>query len=58
MIIRSICYFKTRGERRATKGDKRRRPKNVRNYSHMLKGTLARKKYTCFFWFDSVVNIK
>jgi len=26
MIIRSICYFKTRGERRATKGDKRRRP--------------------------------
>jgi len=24
MIIRSNCYFKTRGERRATKGDKRR----------------------------------
>jgi len=22
MIERSICYFKTRGERRATKGDK------------------------------------
>jgi len=28
MIERSrpICYFKTRGERRATKGDKRGRP--------------------------------
>jgi len=26
MLIRSICIFKTRGERRATKGDKRRRP--------------------------------
>jgi len=25
MIIRSICYFKTRGERRITKGDKRGR---------------------------------
>jgi len=25
MIIRSICYFKTRGKRRATKGDKRGR---------------------------------
>jgi len=24
-MIRSICYFKTRGERRATKSDKRRR---------------------------------
>jgi len=23
MIEKSICYFKTRGERRATKGDKR-----------------------------------
>jgi len=23
MIIRSICYFKTRGKRRATKGDKK-----------------------------------
>jgi len=28
MIVRSICYFKMRGERRATKGDKRRRPSN------------------------------
>jgi len=26
MIIRSICNFKTRGERRATKGDQKRRP--------------------------------
>jgi len=26
MIERSICYFKTRGERRASKGDKRGRP--------------------------------
>jgi len=26
MIERYICYFKTRGERRATKGDKRGRP--------------------------------
>jgi len=26
IIIRSISYFKTRGERRANKGDKRRRP--------------------------------
>jgi len=26
MIVRSICYFKTRGERRATMGDKRGRP--------------------------------
>jgi len=24
-MIRSICYFKTRGERRATKGNKRRK---------------------------------
>jgi len=27
-MVRSICYFKTRGERRATKGDKRGRPYN------------------------------
>jgi len=26
MIERSICYFKTRNERRATKGDKRGTP--------------------------------
>jgi len=26
MTVRSIWYFKTRGERRATKGDKRERP--------------------------------
>jgi len=25
MIVRSICYFKTRGERRATKGDKEKK---------------------------------
>jgi len=30
MIKRSICYFKTRGERRATKGDKRGRPSTTR----------------------------
>jgi len=29
MIIRSVCYFKTRGERRATKGDKRVRPSST-----------------------------
>jgi len=27
MIERSICYFKTRGERRATKGDEKGRPR-------------------------------
>jgi len=26
MIVRSICYFKTRGERRVIKSDKRGRP--------------------------------
>jgi len=26
LLLRSICYFKTRGERRATKGDKGTRP--------------------------------
>jgi len=29
MIERSICYFKTRGERRETKGDKRGRPSRI-----------------------------
>jgi len=30
MIVRSICYFKTRGDRRATKGDKRGRPSTTK----------------------------
>jgi len=35
MIVGSICYFEMRGERRATKGDKRRRP-SVRRPNNKL----------------------
>jgi len=30
MIVRSICYFKTKGERRAIKGDNETRPESRR----------------------------
>jgi len=38
MIEQSICYFKTRGERRATKGDKRGR------LSRTLSGNAKRER--------------
>jgi len=44
MIERSICYFKTRGERRATKGDKRGRPFTTYNDVKGMKEESGGKK--------------
>jgi len=38
MIIRSICNFNARGERRATKGDKRGRPSTTMYVMRMKDG--------------------
>jgi len=40
MTERSICYFKTRGERRATKGDKRGRPSTEYTHSRYVHSQL------------------
>jgi len=38
MKVRSICYFKTRGERRATKDDKRGRCNDVKGMKEESEG--------------------
>jgi len=44
MIERSICYFKTRGERRATKGDKRGRPSTTMGREYKKRAEVRRFK--------------
>jgi len=43
MIVRPICYFKTRGERRATKGDKRRKKTEYNDVKGMKEASEGKK---------------
>jgi len=65
MIERSVCYFKTKGERRATKGDKRGRPSTTMGREWKKRVEVRRltsfERFICErvnFVFDSLIYLE